>query len=218
MTDEEKALVEFMRDGPASVQQAGHWLKFAMDVSRRDHHTLDEDVKLFMLVEVTAMDAFIACWDAKMHYDYARPFALVHHYYKDKMIKGWGGPDKGIVEMKGQEWRPYSPETFVCPPFPAYVSGHSTVSGGCAEVLKLFTGDDHFGEEVKLVPGALTELTKFGDTVTLELPTFTETADMAGISRVLGGYHIQVDNVEGLKLGRAVGREVFNWYQELVGM
>ena len=217
LTDEQKALVEFMRDGPASVQQAGHWLKFAMDVSRRDQHTLDEDVKMFFLVEVTAMDAFIACWDSKMFYDYARPYALVHHYYKDKMIKGWGGPDKGIVDMKGQDWVPYSPATFVCPPFPAYVSGHSTVSGGCSEVLKLFTGSDEFGEEVKLVPGIMTEFKNFGDTVVLKFPTFTETADMAGVSRVLGGYHIQVDNVEGLKLGRSVGREVWEWYKGHVG-
>ena len=36
------------------------------------------------------------------------------------------------------------------------------------------------------------------------LPTFSETADLAGISRVLGGYHIQADNVEGLRLGRKV--------------
>lgn len=216
MTDEQKALVEFMRDGPASVQQAGHWLKFAMDVSRRDQHTLDEDVKMYFLVEVTAMDAFIACWDSKMFYDFARPFALVHHYYKDKTIRGWGGPDKGIVEMKGQDWIPYSPETFVCPPFPAYVSGHSTVSGGCSEVLKLYTGSDHFGEEVKLVPGILTEIKNIGDTVTLKMPTFTETADMAGISRVIGGYHIQVDNVEGLKLGRRVGQEVWEWYNSHV--
>ena len=27
---------------------------------------------------------------------------------------------------------------------------------------------------------------------------------MAGISRVLGGYHIQADNIEGLKLGKKV--------------
>lgn len=153
MTDEQKALVEFMRDGPASVQQAGHWLRFAEHVSERDQHTLDEDVKMFFLTEVTAMDAFIACWDSKMYYDFARPFALVHYYYKDKDIKGWGGPDKGIVTMKGQEWRPYSPETFVCPPFPAYVSGHSTVSGGCSEVLKLFTGSNYFGDEEKGFPG-----------------------------------------------------------------
>lgn len=218
ITDEQKALVEFMRDGPASVQQAGHWLKFAQDVSRRDHNTMEEDVHLFMLVTVTAMDAFIACWDAKMHYDYARPFALIHHYFKDRTIKGWGGPDEGIVEMKGQEWVPYSPETFVCPPFPAYVSGHSTVSGGCAEVLRLYTGDDHFGESVKLVPGALTEINDIGDTVTLRLPTFTKTAELAGISRVLGGYHIQSDNMEGLALGRKVGNEVWEWYnRELIG-
>ena len=36
LTDHDKALVEFMRDGPQSVQQAGHWLKFAQEVSLRD--------------------------------------------------------------------------------------------------------------------------------------------------------------------------------------
>jgi len=212
ITNEQKALVEFMRDGPSSVQQAGHWLRFAQNVSIRDNHTLDQDVLMYFLTEVTAMDAFIACWDTKMHYDFARPYALVHYYYKDKMIQGWGGPDLGIVSMKGQDWRPYSPAIFITPPFPAYVSGHSSVSGGCSEVLKLFTGNDYFGEEVRLVPGILTEIKNLGDTVTLKLPTFTETADLAGISRVLGGYHIQVDNIEGLKLGRKVGQEVWRWY------
>ncbi len=151
------------------------------------------------------MDAFIACWDTKMHYDYARPYALVHAYFKDKQIKGWGGPEKGMTTMQGDAWRPYSPAAFLCPPFPAYVSGHSTVSGGCAEVLRLFTGDDYFGEEVKWVPGHLTEPDLIGDTVTIKLPTFTETANMAGRSRVLGGYHIQADNVEGLVLGTESG-------------
>ena len=35
------------------------------------------------------------------------------------------------------------------------------------------------------------------------------TAEMAGISRVLGGYHIQADNIEGLALGRKVAQ--FEW-------
>ena len=43
----------------------------------------------------------------------------------------------------------------------------------------------------------------------LKLPTFTATAEMAGISRVMGGYHIQADNVEGLALGRKVAQ--FEW-------
>lgn len=217
LTDEQKALVEFMRDGPRSVQQAGHWLIFAQNVSVRDKHSLDEDVKMYALVELAAMDAFIAAWDTKMYYDFARPYALVHNYYQGQMIKAWGGPDKGMVQLNGKEWRPYSPETFLCPPFPSYVSGHSCVSGACAEVLKFFTGSDSFALEVKLVPGALTEPDHVGDTVTLKFPTFTQAADMAGWSRVLGGYHIQADNVEGLRLGRRVAGEAWKKYQEHSG-
>jgi hypothetical protein len=217
LTNEQKALIEFMRDGPKSVQQAGHWFIFAQKVSVRDKHTLDDDVKMYFLIEVAAMDAFIAAWDAKMFYDYARPYALVHDYYKNQIIKGWAGPEVGIKQMKGSEWRPYSPETFLCPPFPGYVSGHSSVSGACAETLRLFTGNDLFGEEVKLVPGAMTEPDNIGDTVTLKFPTFTETADMAGQSRVLGGYHIQSDNVEGLVLGRKVAAEVWKKYLKHTG-
>ncbi|MEX1239850.1 MAG: vanadium-dependent haloperoxidase [Cyclobacteriaceae bacterium] len=217
LTPEQKALVEFMRDGPKSVQQAGHWFIFSQAVSERDQHTLDEDVKMYFLVQAAAMDAFVAAWDAKMYYDFARPYSLVHDFYQDQVIKAWGGPEKGMTTMKGNEWRPYSPETFLCPPFPSYVSGHSSVSGACAEALRLFTGDDYFGEEVKLVPGALTEPESAGDSVTLEFPTFTATADMAGFSRVLGGYHIQADNVEGLKLGRQVAGAVWRKYLEHVG-
>ena len=217
LTDEQKALVEFMRDGPQSVQQAGHWLKFAQDVSRRDNHTLDEDVKMYFYNQVVAMDAFIASWDSKMFYDYARPYALVHQYYEDQIIKAWGGEGKGMMEMDGSQWRPYSPETFLCPPFPSYVSGHSTISGACGEALKIWTGNDEFGEDVKLVAGALTEPDNLGDTVTLHFPTFTETAEMAGISRVLGGYHIQADNVAGLELGRDIAKEAWKFYQMHVG-
>lgn len=217
LTDYQKALVEFMRDGPKSVQQAGHWLKFAQDVSRRDSHNLDQDVKMYFYNQMVGMDTFIACWDSKMFYDYARPNALVHHYYDDKKIKAWGGEGKGMMEIEANTWRPYSPELFLCPPFPSYVSGHSTVSGGCAEALKLWTGSDTFGSSSELTAGAMTEPGYIGETVTLEFPTFTETAEMAGISRVMGGYHIQADNVAGLELGRNVAHEVWKFYLKQVG-
>lgn len=217
LTDYQKALVEFMRDGPQSVQQAGHWLKFAQDVSRRDNHTLDDDVKMFFYNQVVAMDAFIASWDSKMFYDYARPYALVHKYYGNQKIKAWGGEGKGIIEINGKQWRPYSPETFLCPPFPSYVSGHSTISGGCGEALKIWTGSDTFGSSAELVAGAMTEPDNLGEKITLEFPTFTETAEMAGISRVLGGYHIQSDNVAGLELGRNVAKEAWKFYKRHIG-
>lgn len=210
LTNEDKALVEFMRDGPRSVQQAGHWLVFAQDVSRRDQHTLEEDVKMYFAVTATAMDCFIAAWDTKMYYDNARPFAQVHYYYRDKPIRGWVGPHKGVAEIMGQDWQPYSPAAFLCPPFPAYVSGHSCVSGGCGKTLELFTGSDEYGVQVRLLPGWLTEPGITQDSIILDFPTFTSTAEQAGWSRVLGGYHIQTDNVEGLALGRNVAEAVWS--------
>lgn len=212
LSDEQRALVEFMRDGPKSVQQAGHWLIFAQSVSQRNHHTLDEDVKMYFLVEMGAMDAFIACWDSKMFYDFARPYTLVHDYYQNELIQAWAGPDKGMIKMNGTQWRPYSPDTFLCPPFPSYVSGHSTVSAACGELLRRFTGSDDFNVSVRLVPGLLTEPKNLGDTVTITFPTFTQAADMAGFSRVLGGYHIQSDNIEGLRLGRHVANAAWKKY------
>ena len=128
--------------------------------------------------------------------------------------------------MPAEQWHPYSPYNFITPPFPGYVSGHSTVSAACAKVLELFTGSDRFGEVEKRKAGTLTEAEyeckviqmKLGQSpqdakltceVALDLPTFTATAEMAGISRVMGGYHIQADNIAGLDLGRKVAMYVF---------
>lgn len=225
LTPEQKAIVEFMRDGPRSTGQSGHWLKFALAVSGRDKNDLDTDVKLFFTVGNTAMDAFIACWEAKRYYDSSRPWTLVRHYYAGQKIKGWVGPGEGVSEIPAERWHPYSPDTFVTPPFPGFPSGHSTISAACAEALRLFTGSDKAGFEEKRHAGEITEAgfscqkmqqldgrplaEILGDAhascdVTLMLPTFTEAAEMAGISRVMGGYHIQSDNILALKLGREV--------------
>jgi len=216
MTDADKALVEFMRDGPKSVQQAGHWLLFAQYISVRDAHHLDDDVKMYFALTNGAFDAFIACWDAKMHYDYARPQALIHDFFEGDSLNGWMGESQGWGRIPANQWRSYSPASFPCPPFPAYVSGHSTVSACCADILKRFTGSDEFGFTVDLIPGVLTDPNAIGERVTLEFPTFTETADLAGRSRVIGGYHIESDNREGLVLGRKVAEQVWNRYLELV--
>jgi hypothetical protein len=211
LTPEQKAVVEFMRDGPRSTGQSGHWLRFAQDVSRRDHQSLDQDVKLFFAVSNVAMDAFIAAWESKRYYDTSRPWTLVRLYYPDAEVEGWCGPGKGAQKIASSKWHPYSPDTFITPPFPGYVSGHSTVSAACAKLLELFTGSDTFGFVERRHPGILTEPdAECAKTeVELALPTFTATAEMAGISRIMGGYHIQADNVAGLELGRRVA--TFEW-------
>ena len=40
---------------------------------------------------------------------------------------------------------------------------------------------------------------------------------MAGISRVMGGYHIQADNIEGLTLGKNVALEDWKFYNTHIG-
>jgi hypothetical protein len=143
------------------------------------------------------------------------------------MVTGWAGAGKGVTTIPASEWHPYSPLSFITPPFPGYVSGHSTVSAASARMLELFSGSDNFGATETRHAGELTEpgisceikqsvngkpattgITDDG-VIVLVLPTFTATAEMAGISRVLGGYHIQADNVEGLRLGKKVAE--FNY-------
>ncbi|MBK8979145.1 MAG: vanadium-dependent haloperoxidase [Planctomycetes bacterium] len=230
LTPEQKAIVEFMRDGPRSTGQSGHWLRFAQAISVRDRNDLDRDVKLFFAVANVAFDAFIAAWDSKRYYDSSRPWTLVRVLHAGETLKGWAGPGRGVTDVPASAWHPYSPSTFITPPFPGYVSGHSCVSGACAELLKLFTGSDECGLTEPRHAGDLTEpgfsclemqqldgrplAELLGDAhrscdVVLRLPTFTATAEMAGISRVMGGYHIQADNVAGLALGREVAR--FAW-------
>ena len=208
LTPAQKAVVEFMRDGPRSTGQSGHWLRFAQDVSRRDHNDLDADVKLYFSVAVAAFDAFVACWETKRFYDSSRPWTLVRHYHAGRKVLGWAGPQGGVVEMPAEEWHPYSPYVFVTPPFPGYTSGHATVSGACAKVLELFTGSDRYGAKEVRSCCVLTEKAT-GDTVTLDLPTFSATAEMAALSRAMGGYHSPIDNDVGLRIGREIA--VWSW-------
>jgi len=174
-------------------------------------------------------DAFIAAWDVKRHYDSARPYSLVRfvaQLFGGTSIVGYLGPGNGFGAIAATRWHPYSPGTFVTPPFPGYVSGHSTVSAACAKTIELFTGADRFGVYYRHVAGSATEPGAsvaqmqamngvpprgLGDRkdVVLMMPTLSGTAELAGLSRILGGYHIKSDNVEGLKLGRAVA--VASW-------
>jgi hypothetical protein len=232
LTLEEKAIVELMRDGPQSTSQSGQWLTFARQVSLRDRHDLDRDMQMYFGLGVVGLDAFISSWEAKRYYDSSRPWTLIRHYYAGQQVRGWGGPGAGTVTLPAEQWLPYSPLNFISPPFPGYVSGHSTVSGGSARFLELFTGSDEFGYEERWTVGSLTEPglpcdqiqrsegrppppADLSCEVLITLPTFTDTAEKAGFSRILGGFHIQADNLAGLDMGRKIAQhdwEVVNSY------
>jgi hypothetical protein len=114
--------------------------------------------------------------------------------------------------VPAEEWSPYSPAVFVTPPFPGYTSGHATVSGACSKMLELFTGSDRYGFIEQRAHCELTENNP-GEMMTLDLPTWSATAEMAALSRCLGGYHIATDNIVGLRVGREIAVWSFPKYQ-----
>ncbi len=211
LTDREKMISEYWSDGPNSEQPPGPWALFAQWVSARDHHTLDDDVKMFFSLTNAILDAGIAAWDAKRTYDSVRPVTAISLLFHGKKIRAWGGPEKGTVEMDGSQWIPYQASTFPTPPFPEFVSGHSTYSASAAQILALWTGSDHFGDSVTLAPGSskIEPGITPAQPVVLRWNAFTDAADEAGMSRRYGGIHFKAADLAGRALGRAVASKAW---------
>jgi hypothetical protein len=206
LTEQQKVIVKYWAEEPPPPQ----WNAFAQVVSRRDRHGSDaagteKDVKMFFALNNAGLDASIACWADKVHFDYVRPITAVRSLFRGQKIKAWGGPGKGTQEINGEAWLPYHPATFPTPPFAEYGSGHSVFGGSASELLKLFTGSDNFGHSVTIKAGAGGyEPGVPAADVTLTWPTLTAAGDEQGISRRYGGMHFE----DGDLHSRAQGRQV----------
>jgi PAP2 superfamily len=211
LTDREKVIAEYWADGPSSELPPGHWCLFAHFVSQRDHHTLDQDVKLFFALGNAVFDASIVAWDAKRVFDSVRPVTAIHALFQGKKVRAWAGPYQATQEIDGGEWQPYQPPTVVTPPFPEFISGHSTFSAAGAEILMQFTGSDRFGGSVTVPAGSsrVESGAVPATDVTLSWATFSEAADEAGLSRRYGGIHFEDGDLTGRALGRLVGAQVW---------
>lgn len=215
LTDEQKIIAEFWEDGAGTSFPPGTWMTFGQLVSDRDTHTLDEDVKMFFALGNAVFDAGIAAWDAKTYYDYVRPITAIRELYAGQQVEAWGGPGEGTQLIDGSEWQPYQRTATPTPPFAEYVSGHSTFSAAAAEILKLFTGSDEFGESVTIAAGDSVIEPGVGPStdITLTWPTFSAAADESGISRLYGGIHFRDGDLNGRTLGREVGSTVWETAQ-----
>ena len=212
LDDRQKVIAELWADGPTSSFPPGHWHEIAQWVSRRDGHTLDDDVKMFFLVANAVMDAGIAAWTTKLEYDYVRPITAVRYLKQGKKIVAWRGPGLGVGVMRGELWTPYQPTNFVTPPFAEYTSGHSAFSMAAATVLRRFTGSDALGLCITVAAGSSRVEPGLVPAEDLELcwPTFTYAAEEAGMSRLYGGIHFRKGNENSLTLGAQVGQQVWD--------
>jgi hypothetical protein len=212
LTDEEKVIAEYWADGAGTELPPGHWMLFGQFCSRRDTHGLDDDVKLFFVLANAMLDASVSAWDDKRRFDSVRPITLVRHAYAGQRVFAWGGPYQGTVEMDGSQWRAY----IATPPFPEYVSGHSTFSAaGAGRAARPHrtgrlrgVGAGPAGSS-RIEPGAVP-----AHDVVLRWTTFDEAADQAGLSRRLGGIHFLTGDLDGRLTGRRVAARVLARAQE----
>jgi hypothetical protein len=211
LTDTQKVIAEYWKDGPNSEAPPGHWNLIAQFVSQRDDHGLDDDVKLFFALNGALLDASIAAWDDKRYFNSVRPITAIHYLYAGQPVTAWGGPCRGTQVIDGALWLPYQPAILITPAFPEFLSGHSTFSAAGAEILKQFTGSDAFGASFTASPGSsVVEPCTPATPITLSWDTFSVAADEAGMSRRYGGIHFADADLAGRALGRQIGAQAWN--------
>jgi hypothetical protein len=217
--DHEKMIAEYWAEGPALETPPGHWNLLAQTVSRRDHHSLDDDVKMMFAVSNAVFDISIVIWGAKVAFDYVRPVTAIRYLFRGQVINAWAGPGLGTQAIMGDTWQPYQSPTLVTPPFAEYPSGHSAFSAASAETLKRFTGSDVFGASVTLPIG--TSFVERGivpnHEVTLSWATFTDAAEQAAASRRYGGIHFLDGDLDARLMGRRTADIAWSKTQRLFG-
>jgi PAP2 superfamily len=209
-TGEQTMIALFWADGAGTETPPGHWNTIARNVAlshappddHRGHgrsgsdghddgraggNTLEENARLFALLNLAMADAAICAWDAKSRYNFWRPVTAIRGAETD------GNP----ATAADPSWS----SLIVTPPFPDYLSGHSTFSGAAATVLARFFGTDRvvFEAGSDFLPG-----------VTRSFRRFSAAADEAALSRLYGGIHFRSANADGLAAGIAIGDWAFS--------
>lgn len=187
LTEQQMVVCRYWADGSRIP-----WLQFAQLLSYHQRHSVEQDVRLFRALGAALHDAMVATWDAKMAYDTARPISAIRTVFANRSLSNWGGYPTGFIEIPGSQWAPF----LSTPPFPEYVSAHSTAGHAAVAVLERFTRGDFRIKQ------------KFTATATLYWDSFAQAAEQAGYSRRLGGIHFKTGDLNGRELGRRIGKTV----------
>lgn len=107
ITREQIRIVHFWADGVATYTPPGHWNAIAADDFISQRFSEVRWARNMALLNMSLMDAAVACWDAKFFYFNPRPSQV----------------------------NPAIKTTTGLPNFPSYTSGHSTFSGAAATIL-----------------------------------------------------------------------------------
>jgi len=154
---------------------------------------LVQAARMLAMAHVAGADALIACFDAKYHYWFWRPYQAIARADTD------GNP----ATEPDATWRPLR----TTPNHPEYPSAHACHSTAVAEALHAFFGTDNVRFTLdSRVTGA-----------TREYDRFHEAVQDVNEARVLVGFHFRNSDQEGSSLGRRVGRYVVERFFQPLG-
>jgi hypothetical protein len=173
-TEDQTQIASFWADGAGTETPPGHWNSIAQIIAAARGNTLEENARLFALLNIAMADTAICAWDAKYTFHFWRPVTAIN----------FAEPELN--------WASF----IVTPPFPDYVSGHSTFSGAAATMLPLFYGT----EDLPFTTGS-----DFLPGVYRSFPTCLDAAEEAAVSRLYGGIHFRSANEDGLQAGISIG-------------
>ena len=139
---------------------------------------------MLAMAHVAGGDAMIACFDAKYHYWFWRPYQAIPHADTD------GNPQT----VADPTWQPLG----ATPNFPEYPSAHACHSTAVVAALDAFFGTD---KVPFTLDSRVTNTTRHYD----RLHDIVKDVDQA---RVLVGFHFLNSDLQGSALGRKVGRYV----------
>jgi hypothetical protein len=159
---------------------------------------LVQTARMLALAHVAGGDAMIACFDAKYHYWFWRPFQAIPQADSD------GNPDT----VADPSWKPLG----ATPNFPEYPSAHACHSTAVVEALDAFFGTDKISLTLTSRAPGLPDPAR--------IRTYDRLQDVVkdvDWARVLVGFHFRNSDLQGSALGRKVGRYVADNYFQPVG-
>lgn len=195
-TSDQTEIAKFWADGSGTASPPGHWNQITSDVLATKQMSLIEELRTMALVNIAMADSGIASWKAKYDHNLWRPIDA---------IRG-ADVDSNPATNLDSNWTPL----INTPPFPAYVSGHSTFSSAASAVLtNLFGPNVSFASQADTAAGWLPVAAERSPKVRT-FNSFGQAAEEAGLSRIYGGIHFNFDNTEGAELGANIGQYIAN--------
>jgi hypothetical protein len=230
LTDEQKILAEFWAGGPGTPAPPGIALWLWRHTVAVNGASLYQTVYSGLELASGLFEASRLAWGLKAQFKESRPIQAIRRNYVGQTLTKYDG-----TSIAAALWVPYQMPNFVTPPFPDFVSGHSTFSQVLANIMTAWFGSALPSTQFTLTDAETVAPVLQNGTIvtlgywpvaagaseiqpgvvpaaplTLTFSSWQDLADSAGISRLYGGIHAQSANLGGKSLANALTPAVTN--------